>query len=278
MALSHPEAYPQIDFKIEDKLDAMLQDKAAGDSQRPRSWEDLQQRLHIVPVNTGTFVPYNLPYKNWQRAFYVASNDQGCQTFIMEIDNCITHTLERTERPKFGQFTLNVQIGRNVGFKLTKNDFDYPLVEVTHGLAAADLAVTPLQVYPPSGVRPLVVHFEAVNEVCVAMTFFGDTYRHRHALGRAGLEMSKEEPGEDSEEASNAYSPSRKTRLETFYLMASKDVSVEAESTFVTKLLTDDVANVIIDLRVVSPAKEDTVTYTFVNNLKKIPNLLVREV
>jgi hypothetical protein len=153
-----------------------------------------------------------------------------------------------------------------------------------HGLCGADMAVTPLQVYPPQGVRPLMVHFEVVDAVNVAMTFFGDTYRHRHALGSAGLEMTKEEPADGSgEHFGNSPRGGRSQmtlskRLETFYLMASKDVSVESEATFVTKLLTDDVVNVIIDLRLISTADEGTATYTFVEALKKIPNLMVHVV
>ena len=115
-----------------------------------------------------------------------------------------------------------------------------------------------------------MVHFEVVNATEVAMTMFGDTYRHRDALGRAGLEMVKEEPAGDSSQQG----PYTK-RLETFYLMASKDVSVSAEATFVTKLLTDDVENVIVDLRLISTAVEDTATYIFVEALKQIPNLMV---
>ena len=60
VTLSHPEAYPQIDVKIEQQFDAMLKAKFVEDSTRPRDWEDLVKQLHIVPINTGTFVPYNL--------------------------------------------------------------------------------------------------------------------------------------------------------------------------------------------------------------------------
>ena len=278
VTLSHPEAYPQIDFKVVEKIDAMLKGKFMEASIRPRDWEDLVQKLHIVSINTGTFAPYNLPYKNWQRAFYVAGEVAGCQTFVMELDNCIVYTVEHNDQPKHGQFPLKVQMGKNVGFEVVKEDFDYPLVEVTAGLCAAEMAVTPLQVYPPQGVRPLMVHFEVVNAKEVAMTFFGDTYRHRHALSSAGLEMSKEELAADSsQQPGNSQQGSGTKRLETFYLMASKDVSVTSEATFVTKLLTDDVENVIIDLRLISTAVEDTAAYTFVEGLKQIPNLLVRE-
>ena len=79
VTLSHPEAYPQIDFKIIDKFDAMLKEAFQEDNSRPRDWEDLVQKLHIVLVNTSTFAPYNLPYKNWQRAFYVAGKGSHCE-------------------------------------------------------------------------------------------------------------------------------------------------------------------------------------------------------
>ena len=192
VTLSHPEAYPQMDFKLVDKIDAMLRGKFVESSMRPRDWEDLVNKLHIVHVNTGTFAPYCLPYKNWQRAFYVAGEPAGCQNFVMELDNCIVYTVEHNEKPKYGQFPLKVQMGKNVGFEFVTEDFDYPFVEVTGGLSAAEMAVTPLQVYPPHGVRPLMVHFEVVNPTEVAITFFGDTYRHRQALSSAGLEMSKD--------------------------------------------------------------------------------------
>ena len=95
-------------------------------------------------------------------------------------------------------FPLKVQMGKNVGFDVRKGDFDYPHVEVTYGLLAAEMAVTPLNVYPPRGVRPLVAHFEGVNANEVAMTFFGDTLRHRDAFIAAGLIMSTEEQEDSS--------------------------------------------------------------------------------
>ena len=58
----------------------------------------------------------------------------------------------------------------------------------------SELTVTPLQVYPPQGVRPLMVQFQVVTAKDVAMTVYGDTYRHRHVLASAGLQISKEEP------------------------------------------------------------------------------------
>ena len=271
VTLSHPNAYPQIDYKIVDSFDAMLQGKIAEG--RPQNWEDLMTRLHIVLINTGTFVPYNLPYKKWQRAFYVAGDAATCKTFVMELDNCIVYTVEHKDKPKHGQFPLKVQIGKNVGFEVKKDDFDYPFVEVAEDLCAAEMAVTPLQVYPPQGVRPLVVHFEIVDDTHIAMTFFGDTYRHRYALSGAGLEMTKEEASTHMVAQSSNIA---QKRLETYYLMGSRDVSVETEATFVTKLLTEDVENVIIDLRVISSVTKGTTTSSFVEALSEIPSLMVQ--
>ena len=273
VTLSHPNAYPQIDYKIVDSFDAMLQGNIAEG--RPQNWEDLMTRLHIVLINTGTFVPYNLPYKNWQRAFYVAGDAATCKTFVMELDNCIVYTVEHKDKPKHGQFPLKVQIGKNVGFELNKDDFDYPFVEVAEDLCAAEMAVTPLQVYPPQSVRPLVVHFEIVDDTHIAMTFFGDTYRHRYALSGAGLEMTKEEASTHMVAQSSNIA---QKRLETYYLMGSRDVSVETEATFVTKLLTEDVENVIIDLRVISSVTKGTTTSSFVEALSEIPSLMVQSV
>ena len=115
-------------------------------SQRPCDWEDLVQRLHIVTVNTGTFAPYNLPYQNLQRAFYVAGGAAACLNFIMELDNCIVYTVEHDDKPKYGQFLLQVEMSVNVDFEFTKENFDYPLVEITRDVFPKDMAITPLNV------------------------------------------------------------------------------------------------------------------------------------
>ena len=57
VTLSHVQAYLQIDYKFVDKMDAMLADKWLEDNLRKLNWGSLMQRLHIVNVNTGTFVP-----------------------------------------------------------------------------------------------------------------------------------------------------------------------------------------------------------------------------
>ena len=278
VTLSHPNAYPQIDFKLLDKMDTMLQSSCDG-SERPRNWEDLVQKLHIVAVNTGTFAPYNLPYKNWQRAFYVAGDKVTCSNFLMELDSCIVYTVEHTVTPKYGPFPLLVQLGVNVGIEVGADEFDYPLVQITHDVQLENMTVKPLEVYPPQGVRPLIIHFEVINDVEVAMTFFGDTYRHRHAFNNAGLERTKEEPAADSRAEARPSSSEfdRPKRLETFYLMTRKDISVETEAAFVRNLLTDVIENVIVDLRLISAAAEDTPTCTFVEALKHIPNLWFRQ-
>ena len=267
VTLVHPKAYPQIDFKVIDKLDETLQSLAAQGRPGPSNFDDLAQRLHIVTVKTGTFTPYGLPYHNWQQAFYVAGGASACETFLMELDNCIVYTVGHHDKPKYGQFPVHVQMSVNVDLELTKESFDYPLVEIARNVLPKDMAITPLNVYPPQGVRPLMVHFEVVNANEVALTMFGDTYRHRHALDSAGLERSKEDPTDGE--------PQQK-RLETFYLMTSKDVSVEANAAFVTNLLTGTVENVIIDFNLISAPEEGTPTHTFVEGLKKIPTLLMR--
>ena len=271
VTLSHPDAYPTIDFRLIEKMDAMLKHKAdrAPQENRPKDWGDLVMKLHVVPVNTGTFVPYNLPYKNWQRAFYVAGDTEGCQNFLMELDNCIVHTVQHNEKPKYGKFPLKVQLAKNVDIELTEDDFEYDNVFIQAGLPLEELAVTPLQVYPAQGVRPLVVHFEVVTEKEVAMTVFGDTYRHRRALETAGLEVTKEEPDANSQQSTMT------KRLETFYLMGMRDITVEPEAQFVKKLLTEDVENVIIDFRVIAKPEENTATFEFIENLKEIPSLLI---
>ena len=161
-----------------------------------------------------------------------------------------------------------MQLTKNIGFKLTEEDFEYDNVVVEAGLSATEHAVTPLQVYPPQGVRPLVVHFEVVTEKEVAMTIFGDTYRHRRALESAQLEMTKEEPDSHQHQVNSR-------RLETFYLMATKDVSLEDEAAFVKRLLTDDVENVIVDLRLISKPAQDSAAYKFIEDLKASPNLFI---
>ena len=70
----------------------------------------------------------------------------------------------------------------------------------------------------------------------------------------------------------------RTKRLETFYVMTSKDVSVEAEAAFVQNLLTSVIENVIVEVRVMGSANKDTPTQTCVETLKKTPNLFVREI
>ena len=57
VTLCHPEAYPAIGFKVVEKIDAMLKGTFVEDSMRPRDWDDLVLKLHIVTINTGTFAP-----------------------------------------------------------------------------------------------------------------------------------------------------------------------------------------------------------------------------
>jgi len=278
VTLSHPQAYPQIDFKFVEKMDAMLA-ATCKDTQRPQNWDALMQQLHIVHVNTGSFVPYQLPYRNWQRAFYIAGEASVCHNFLMEVDNCLVYTVEHCDFPKHGQFLFKVAMGVNVGFQVTKEDFDYPLVEITQDVHMKELAVSPLNVYPAQGVRPLIVHFEIVDDDNIAMTIFGDTFRHRRAFENAGLDSTKEEPAANvGESPSKSAQIDRPKRLETFYLMPCKDVSVASEAEFVTNLLTTVVENVIIDVRLISTGAVDTAAYKFVEALKETPNLFVHSI
>ena len=100
------------------------------------------------------------------------------------------------------------------------------------------------------------------------MTIFGDTYRHRRALDTAQLEMTKEEPDPNGQQVNGR-------RLETFYLMATKDVSLETEAAFVKRLLTDDIENAIVDLRLISKPAQDSAAYKFIEDLKASPNLFI---
>ena len=139
--------------------------------------------------------------------------------------------------------------------------------------------MTPFEVYPPQGVRPLMVHFEVVDELHIAMTFFGDTYRHRLALDSAGLERAKEEPAANiAESPSKSGQSDRPKRLETFYLMPSTDVSLASEAVVVTNLLTVAVDNVPVDVRLISVGQTAGAAFDFVQSLKKLPTLWVHGV
>ena len=93
------------------------------------------------------------------------------------------------------------------------------------------------------------------------------------------MERTREEP-----EANNGGQPGNKSqgdrpkRLETFYLMTSRDVNVKADAALVTNSITVAFENVVVDLRLISTPEDNTPTYTFVEGLKKIPNLLICEV
>ena len=53
---------------------------------------------------------------------------------------------------------------------------------------------------------------------------------------------------------------------------------METEAAFVKDLLTSAIENVIVDVRLISTAEENTATHTFVEALKITPNLFVHEV
>ena len=200
------------------------------------------------------------------RAYYGLDAKNLC----MEIDNMIVYLKNnRTVLPKLGDFPLEVQIARGVDFTLSKNDFDYPFTNVHLGVET--LAITPLNVYPPVGVRPLVVHVEFVGDSGIAMTFCGDTYRHRKAFRDNGLEMDREPA---SEEVNATGSP--KKRQEVFHIMTTKDVTNEGDVETVKDFLIEAIAHVIVDFRVVSAPVPDSAASTFLQFLQTLPNLMVR--
>ena len=100
-------------------------------------------------------MPYQLPYRNWQRAFYVVGDAAVCRNFLMEVDNCIVYNVEHAAQPKYGEFLSKVEMGINVGFQVAKEDFDYPFVEIKGGLTMLELAVTPFEVYSPARGSPI---------------------------------------------------------------------------------------------------------------------------
>ena len=271
VTLSHPGAFPSCAYKLTDSIDTMLQQEDAEEApDRPKNWGQLAERLHFIEITTGTYAPYNLPYQNWQRAYY----GLDAKNFCMEIDSMIVYLKQnRTALPKFGDFPLKVQIARGVDFTLSKKDFDYPFTNVHVGVET--LAITPLNVYPPVGVRPLVAHVELVGESGIAMTFYGDTYRHRKAFRDNGLEMERESMSEDGND-SNMNSP--KKRQECFHIMTTKDITNAEDAETVKNLVTEAIAHVIVDFRVLASPVPDCAGAKFLQSLQEHPNLMVRSI
>ena len=275
VAVSHSGAYPSVDFKMTERFDAFLQVQHAEVEGSPKSWEEMAKVLHAVPVVTGAFVPYNLPYMTWQRVVYIGGAIANVRNFVLELDNLIVHLTEQPTKPKFGNFPLKIQIGMGVELELKKEDFDYKLVEIE--VQVENLCVSPLNVYPPQGVRHLIVHVEIVGTTQLAMTFFGDTYRHRVAFRENGLDMSKEEPTDvDGMESSNPYF--NRKRLETFYIMKTTDITDPTNADYVKALLSDLIHNVVVDVRLVSKPEPETEVSVFLQSLKTLHNLFFRDV
>ena len=278
VALTHDKAFPAMDFKLTEYWDKMLREDEAADKHAPRSWAQLAECLHVIEVNTGTYVPYFLPYKQWQRAYYVAGSIQSCKNFLMALDTCITHRCLHQTNPKFGSFPLDVEIAKDLSLDLDVKEFDYQFTTIKTGVDVAQMTLTPLHVYPPDGVRPLICNLELVDDSGIAMTFFGDTYRHRGTFSDEGLEMEREASSYKEIEEGNSPSKANK-RLETFHIMGTRDISDEEQAESVRKLLTTGIAHAIVDMRVIEQGTDadDSKAMMFLEQLKKYPNLIFRE-
>ena len=277
VALAHPNAYPTIEFKILERFNEFLEAVNADKDGVPKNFKDLTEVCHVVAVTTGTFVPYNLPYGQWQRAFYIAGNVDNVRNFVMELDNYIVALVAKQATPKFGNFTLKVQIADGIDLRMLNEDFDYRPTEIE--LSAKKLFVSPLNMYPPQGVRPLILHLEVPSQLEVAMTFFGDTYRHRDSFRAFRLEFVKEENDSvDTDGASVWKNTSQdQERPSKFYIMKKTDVSIEENATFVKHLLTKVIDHAIVDVRLVSKPEPDSVSGQFIRSLKMFGNLIFRE-
>ena len=106
------------------------------------AWQSPQKCL------SAGFVLRNFPNQNLQRAFYVAGGAAVDHNSLLELDNCIVYTVEHHDKPKYGQFPLQVEVSVNVDFEFTKENFDYPLVEITRDVFPKDMAITPSNVDP----------------------------------------------------------------------------------------------------------------------------------
>ena len=68
----------------------------------------------------------------------------------------------------------------------------------------------------------------------------------------------------------------QRTRMESFYIMKTIDVSVAENAEFVRTALTLVVDHAIVDVRLVSEPEKDTVVDNFVKSLKSRNNLIFR--
>ena len=130
----------------------------------------------------------------------------------------------------------------------------------------------PLNVYPPQGVRPLVAHLEIMNDKEIAMTFFGDTYRHRSAFMAAGLHTEKEEKS-CAEDVRPGQVPQK---LEHFCILPPCDISIEENGQRVHKLLIADIGHCIVDVRIFGECDPQTDVGCFLADMKDDCNLIFR--
>ena len=72
------------------------------------AWQSAQKCL------SAGFALRNLPNQNLQRAFYVAGGAAVDHNSLLELDNCIVYTVEHDDKPKYGQFLLQVEMSVNV--------------------------------------------------------------------------------------------------------------------------------------------------------------------
>ena len=82
--------------------------------------------------------------------------------------------------------------------------------------------------------------------------------------------MTKEEPSSEADETGE-----RSKRLETFFLMASKDISDPSIATEIIELLTTQIDHAIVDFRIISSPDTDTSSAAFVQSLHECHNLLI---
>ena len=267
VTVRHADAYPSIDFKLIEKFDEFLENRPTDNEEDPRNLAQLLVRLHAIAVNTGSFQPYGLQYKRWQRAFYIAGGLGDVRNFVMELDNFIVHLTSTQAHPKFGEFRLHVEIARGIELDLSPTDFEYKSVTVTPN--CSQFSVTPLEVFPPSGVRPLVAEMELVSANSIGFTFLGDTYRHRVAFKDRGLIFEKGETSVDTEGQDEW-----KKKTESFYIMTPKQVDDEDEKKYIMDVFTSGISAAVVLIRCSQTPLKDTAAFSFITELSKLPNVI----
>ena len=89
--------------------------------------------------------------------------------------------------------------------------------------------------------------------------------------------MEREE--DQRAEVEQGLSPSKTPkRLETFYIMGPRSLSLDPEAASVINLLTTSISHAIVDVRVVAqpPDADENVAMTFLRKLMALPNLIFR--